>query len=43
MFVLSLFLPRHGTAEAVARSGSDGRNDEEVITSEPPEAVAIEV
>lgn len=43
MFILSLFLPRHGTAEAVARSGSDGRYEEETVASEPPEAVAIEV
>ena len=25
MFVTSLFLPKHGTSEAIARSGSDGR------------------
>jgi EmrB/QacA subfamily drug resistance transporter len=44
MFVLSLFLPRHGTAQAIKLSGSDGRDDEAlVLESEPPERVAIEV
>lgn len=42
MFVLSLFLPRHGTTEAIARSGSDGR-DSRVLDSEPPEQVALEL
>ena len=44
MFVLSLFLPRHGTDEAIERSGSMSPNtadeDELVLTTEPPEAVA---
>jgi EmrB/QacA subfamily drug resistance transporter len=53
MFVLSLFLPRHGTAEAIARSGSDEAapapvakskdtgETGEVLLSEPPDAVAL--
>ncbi|MFT4049233.1 MAG: DHA2 family efflux MFS transporter permease subunit [Solirubrobacterales bacterium] len=41
MFVLSLFLPRHGTAALVARSGS--AEEDEILASEPPEAIALEV
>lgn len=42
VFFLSLLLPRHGTAEAIARSGS-GPENERSVTGEPPEAVALEV
>lgn len=42
VFVLSLFLPRHGTSEAIARSGSDQPSGSAVLESEPPERVAIE-
>jgi EmrB/QacA subfamily drug resistance transporter len=41
VFVLSLFLPRHGTTEALARKDS-ALADERALASEPPEAVALE-
>ncbi len=41
VFVLSLFLPRHGTSEAIARSGSE-EGDSLVLEAEPPERVMVE-